>query len=92
MSCFTIFWPAVPSVSNCQQWTLQQAKGVPESEELKAMESTITKVRFQYCSTGFTLTLNNEPTSTKARVLERILCTQKLAFIHVFCHKAFHLV
>lgn len=41
-SCFTIFWPAVPSVSNCQQWTLQQAKRAPESKELKAMESTNT--------------------------------------------------
>lgn len=36
------FWPAVTSLSNCQQWTLQQAKRAPESKELKAMESTIT--------------------------------------------------
>lgn len=92
MSHFTIFWPAVLSLSNCQQWTLQQAKRVPESKELKAKESTITYVCFQYCSTGFTLTSNKEPTRTKAWVLGIILCTQKLAFIHVFCHKAFHLV
>lgn len=66
MSRFTVFWPAVPRLSNCQQWTSQQAKTVPESKELKATESTITEVRFQYFSTGFTSTSKKEPTSTKA--------------------------
>lgn len=63
---FTIFRPAVPSLSNCQQWTSQQAKGVPESKELKATESTITQVSFLYCSTGFTLTSKKEQTPTKS--------------------------
>lgn len=80
-SRFAVSWPAVPSLSNCQQWTSEQAKRAPESKESKATESTITQVHFQYCSTGFTLTSNKEPTSTKA-VLGRILLSREESYVH----------